>query len=39
MWTLFLFWYCLSHELGEIVVAVKMPLTRNGTERPREPSL
>lgn len=31
--------YCLSHELGEIVVTVKMPFTRNGTERPREPSL
>ena len=28
MWTLFLFGHCLSHELGEIVVAVKMPLTR-----------
>ena len=28
MWTPFLFGYCLSHELGEIVVAVKMPLTR-----------
>ena len=27
MWTLFLFGYCLSHEFGEIVVAVKMPLT------------
>ena len=31
--------HCLSHELGEIVVSVKMPITRNGTERPREPSL
>ena len=29
----------IPHELGEIVVAVKMPLTRNGTERPREPLL
>ena len=24
----FVLGYCLSHELGEIVVAVKMPLTR-----------
>ena len=31
--------YCLSHELGEIVVAVKMPRTRNGTKRPHEPLL
>ena len=31
--------HCLSHELGEIVVSVKMPITRNGTERPREPLL
>ncbi len=31
--------HCLGHELGEIVVSVKMPITRNGTERPREPSL
>ena len=31
--------YCLNHELGEIVVPVKMPDTRNGTERPREPLL
>ena len=30
---------CLRHELGEIVVSVKMPITRNGTERPRAPSL
>ncbi|MEY3060312.1 MAG: hypothetical protein RL000_1664, partial [Bacteroidota bacterium] len=26
-------------EPGEIVVSVKMPVTRHGTERPREPSL
>jgi hypothetical protein len=31
--------HCLSHELGEIEVSVKMPITRNGTERPREPLL
>ena len=31
--------HCLSHELGEIEVSVKMPVTRNGTERPREPLL
>ena len=31
--------HCLSHELGEIVVSVKMPITRSGTKRPREPSL
>ena len=31
--------YCLGHELGEIVVAVKMPRTRNGTKRPHEPLL
>ena len=30
---------CLGRELGEIVEAVKMPPTRNGTKRPREPSL
>ena len=30
---------CLSHELGEIVVSVKTPVTRNGTERPHAPSL
>jgi len=26
-------------KVGEIVVAVKMPRTRNGTERPHEPLL
>ena len=26
-------------RLGEIVVPVKMPVTRSGTERPREPLL
>ena len=31
--------HCLNHELGEIEVSVKMPITRNGTERPREPLL
>ena len=31
--------HCLSHELGEIEVSEKMPVTRNGTERPREPLL
>ena len=31
--------YCLGHELGEIVVSVKMPIIRNGTERPHEPLL
>ena len=31
--------HCLGHELGEIVVSVKMPINRYGTERPREPSL
>ena len=31
--------HCLSHELGEIEVSVKMPVTRNGTKRPREPLL
>ncbi len=31
--------HCLNRELGEIVVSVKMPITRNGTKRPREPSL
>ena len=31
--------FCLNHELGEIVVSVKMPITRNGTKRPREPLL
>ena len=31
--------HCLGHELGEIVVSVKMPITRSGTKRPREPSL
>jgi hypothetical protein len=31
--------HCLSHELGEIVVSVKMPITRSGTKRPREPLL
>ena len=31
--------HCLSHELGEIEVSVKMPITRNGTKRPREPLL
>ena len=31
--------HCLGRELGEIVVAVKMPPTRNGTKRPREPLL
>ena len=29
----------VGRELGEIVEAVKMPPTRNGTKRPREPSL
>lgn len=31
--------HCLNERLGEIVVAVKMPFTRNKTERPREPLL
>ena len=31
--------HCLDHALGEIVVSVKTPVTRNGTERPREPLL
>ena len=31
--------HCLSHELGEIVVSVKMPITRSGTKRPRAPLL
>ena len=26
--------HCLSREPGEIEVSVKMPITRNGTERP-----
>ncbi len=30
---------CLNEGLGETVAAVKMPLTRIGTERPREPLL
>ncbi len=30
---------CLNQELGEIVVVVKMPLTRERTERPHEPLL
>ena len=30
---------CLGHELGEIEVSVKTPITRSGTERPREPLL
>ena len=29
----------LNRELGEIVVSVKMPITRDGTKRPREPLL
>ena len=31
--------HCLGHELGEIVVSVMTPITRSGTERPREPLL
>ena len=31
--------HCLSRELGEIVVPVKTPATRSGTERPRAPLL
>ena len=31
--------HCLNHELGEIVVPVKTPATRSGTERPRAPLL
>ena len=31
--------YCLGHGLGEIVVPVKTPATRGGTERPRAPLL
>ena len=31
--------HCLGHELGEIVVPVKTPATRGGTERPRAPLL
>ena len=31
--------HCLNHELGEIVVPVKTPVTRSGTERPRAPLL
>ena len=31
--------HCLNRELCEIVVPVKMPGTRNGTKRPREPLL
>ena len=31
--------HCLNRELGEFVVPVKMPGTRNGTKRPREPLL
>src|SRR5699024_7556434 len=31
--------HCLGHELGEIVVSVITPITRSGTERPREPLL
>ena len=30
---------CLNEGLGEIVVSVKMPITRRKTERPREPLL
>ena len=30
---------CLNQGLGEIVVPVKMPVTRDWTERPREPLL
>ena len=30
---------CLNRELGEIVVPVKTPATRSGTERPRAPLL
>ena len=30
---------CLNRELSEIVVSVKMPITRDGTKRPREPLL
>ena len=29
----------INRELGEIVVSVKMPITRDGTKRPREPLL
>ena len=29
----------LNRELSEIVVSVKMPITRDGTKRPREPLL
>ena len=31
--------HCLNRELSEIVVSVKMPITRDGTKRPREPLL
>ena len=31
--------HCLNRELGEIVVPVKTPVTRDRTERPREPLL
>ncbi len=30
---------CLGYELGEIEVSVMTPITRSGTERPREPLL
>ena len=31
--------HCLNRDSSEIVVSVKMPITRDGTKRPREPLL